>query len=387
MGKAVAVILGSVLFALALGEGLLRLVADPPLYQRFSAQIQRSEMTVKGAPEGGWMGGLYQATPSGRRLRPRVDGVIKNHSLSGKDISLRTNRLGFRGREWDPLQRPLVVFLGDSITLGDYLPEEQTFVAQVEGLAKGEGLTWQAQNAGVGSIGVQTELAILKEVAPRIRPDAVVLNLYLNDIQPSPVVSLIPLPPVLGVSWIVQYGYQAASHLQFITEEGAKTTIEEDEWKSWRSQARRTVRSRLPPAHRDEVEKKVIDNFRDWGAAWSPSALRRVYEVVLKIREESHRYGAPLFVVMHPVRFQVEYPTRVGWPQEKLGYWFRGDRIPYLDLLPRLRAAHFASREPLFYDQCHHRPAGADLVSMEIFHFLNSYGIRRSYFSVTSDAE
>src|SRR5204863_3963757 len=80
---------------------------------------------------------LIRYTPKGRRLIPGAHVRILNHRLSGLDVDMHINSLGFRDRELSPKKSPeefRVLVLGDSITWGDYLPAEEVYVEQAERL-------------------------------------------------------------------------------------------------------------------------------------------------------------------------------------------------------------------------------------------------------------
>ncbi len=58
--------------------------------------------------------------PYGVRLNPNVSALIKNHTLSGRDVRIQTNSIGLRYSELAPKQisKKRILFLGDSITFG-----------------------------------------------------------------------------------------------------------------------------------------------------------------------------------------------------------------------------------------------------------------------------
>ena len=66
----------------------------------------------------------------------------------------------YRNREISSKTKPRVLFLGDSITFGDYLPEEETFVRRVETLSANGARPLETVNAGIGAIGLQNALSI-----------------------------------------------------------------------------------------------------------------------------------------------------------------------------------------------------------------------------------
>ena len=79
-------------------------------------------------------GGVYIETSAGRRLRPNTNIIIKNHSLSKREIQISINSLGYRNPELKNKTKKRILFLGDSITFGDFLAETETFVRLVENI-------------------------------------------------------------------------------------------------------------------------------------------------------------------------------------------------------------------------------------------------------------
>ena len=78
---------------------------------------------------------LVVYTSKGRRLVPNARLLIKNHRISGRDIVMETNSLGFRNEkvpEVKPADELRILVLGDSITWGSYLQAEETYVERTE---------------------------------------------------------------------------------------------------------------------------------------------------------------------------------------------------------------------------------------------------------------
>src|SRR5262249_11426859 len=155
---------------------------------------------------------------------------------------IRTNSLGYRGPEIGPKTRTRILFLGDSITLGHYLPEEETFVARVESLSATTGAPLQTINAGIAAAGLQGELAILPETGLQTERDVVVVDFYLNDVQGSPGVHVHRLPGAIAWSRLAQY---VAAAVAFLGPEARDVDFRIDpaELDSWR---RETARLRPP---------------------------------------------------------------------------------------------------------------------------------------------
>ncbi len=92
------------------------------------------------------------------------------------------------------------MFLGDSITFGQGVNEERTFVRLLENLARAQGENWETVNGAVEGLGTNGELAVLNETGLALKPDGVVLDFYLNDFLESPGIFVTRLPGLLDRS-------------------------------------------------------------------------------------------------------------------------------------------------------------------------------------------
>jgi lysophospholipase L1-like esterase len=106
---------------------------------------------------------LYRPRP-GARVE-RTDSVVERYTS-----------LGTRGPEPDMGQRRVLV-IGDSVTHGFRLREEDTYPRQVERLLGGVTVV----NAGVCGYQPWNERARLRQLAPTVRPDVVVIQWCQND--------------------------------------------------------------------------------------------------------------------------------------------------------------------------------------------------------------
>jgi hypothetical protein len=101
-------------------------------------------------------------------------------------VTVTTNELGLRDR---PLEQKgerefRLLMLGDSVTFGWGVAEEDTFVRRLEKkLAQEYPGTVRTVNAGVGSYNTVIEAAFLKKYVDVINPDVVILLYTLNDIE------------------------------------------------------------------------------------------------------------------------------------------------------------------------------------------------------------
>jgi hypothetical protein len=122
----------------------------------------------------------------------------------------------------------------------------------------------------------------------------------------------------------------------------------------------------------EEFKRMVILARYDWGVAWEDSFGQRVCPAMIKIRDLAHGMGARLAVVMFPASPQVYARFDDPFlfiPQKKFGEFAMKNDIPFLDLLPGLRAK---GSEKMYPDQCHLNRKGNLEAANLIFPFLSA---------------
>jgi len=380
----IAAMVAGVAGALLLGEIAVRMWVPPPERARLTVSSGYAErldaenaaparLRMEGSVEGPGSGPvLYFYTPTGMRLRANTHAVIEHHRLGGGTVEVRTNSLGYRNRELGPKRRPRVLFLGDSITVQDYLPEEETIVRLVETLSERTRAPLETVNAGVGAIGSGTELAILLETGFSVHPDVVVLDWYLNDAQPS-----------AGVEATVPTGWLRHSRLAELLLASVATwapggrrrdlsvfSAEIDA--QWRAQ----VAADFPPGPGHYLSspaafnQRIQDLFFDWGSAWSDGAWERMAPIIAEMKRQADLHGARFLIVAFPVAEQVRARFLHDHPQRRLREVAGKLGVPVLDLLPVLRARVRESSERVFWDWCHPSPEGSEIIAAAILEFL-----------------
>lgn len=145
---------GSTLVALTIAEVVLRL--GPSGYE--DAMREFSELAVVSDPR------------LGHRLRPNVDSQING-------IRYRTSSLGTRGGEPEEQLRTILV-VGDSVTMGWGVAEEQTWPAQVR---DGLGPDVEVINAAVVGWGLEQYEVRAEQLVAEIDPDVLIIGYYPND--------------------------------------------------------------------------------------------------------------------------------------------------------------------------------------------------------------
>jgi hypothetical protein len=118
----------------------------------------------------------------GHRHRPNARA-----QLMGAEV--RTDRNGFRGPDLadtagDGVAR--IAFVGDSITLGWGVLEQETFAHRVIATLRAQGRKVDGFNLGVGNLNTTQELALFRAAGARMKPDIVVLAYFINDGEPIP---------------------------------------------------------------------------------------------------------------------------------------------------------------------------------------------------------
>lgn len=363
-------------YCLLLVGGALELVTryffEAPQIVKISGHESASTLRLDRTPNAQT---LYYQTFAGKRLRANTTATIVNHMLSGKDIVVRTNSLGYRGKEIAADSSKRVLFLGDSITLADYVPEEQSFVAIVEQLLQKDWPSLQTLNAGVGATGVDNYLSILRETGLSTKPDVVVVGLYLNDFQPTTSNMLFHPPRMLQWSWLINRIYQSLSVIRAKRSGRPELAVPAQELAAWKSEIAQSFVEREPNAGEDRTFlEQVLFAHIDWGGAWSEGAWLRMRKPLEQIADLLRQQGIPLLVVSLPVREQVEAQELYDYPQRRAAEIADQLGAAYLDLLPVLRKA---AANKLYYDHCHFAPEGNRLVAEEISNILNQLLARK----------
>jgi len=360
--------LSALVFLLA-AELACRFFVSPPMQVEVQATTpvlgapDAEEKVVRTAKRPGQ--GLYNQTPTGRRLRPNTTAVIENHSVSGRAVEVRTNSLGYRNPELSDKTGKRFLFLGDSITFADYLPEEESFVRRVEAIARARGLEWETVNAGVGSISLKTYLAILLETGLTTQPDVVVLGWYLNDFQDSPGVAV-------HVPSFLERTSRLAAVIARMRARASVAGVVQQPWKQWWAEWAQKDQPALvggDPA-RAAFYQEVSTYFNDWGGAWSPHAWDEMRPVLAELVRVTRASGAEIAWLAFPARPQVEAPFDASYPQQRLAELATELDVPLLDLLPVLRELAARGETELFHDQCHHTGAASAQLAEAIVEFL-----------------
>ncbi len=364
-------IFSSIICAIFISELFVKFLISEPIYNRYTEKSSSSDISSPGVPDEGF----FIKTKLGTRLKRNASGVVANHHLTGTDIPLRTNNFGLRGAPVNFKKDNRVLFLGDSVTMADYLVEEETFVKMSEVyINQNSPESVQHLNAGIGSIGIEEELNILQDLGPLLSPKLVILNLYLNDLASSPAIHLKKIPTFLNWSSIIKHVYQYLSIKEFEKNQNSNELFNEEEHYS-------EIMELFPQAQSEENWKTNRQSFNsligrwfnDWGKAFHPEARNLIHSFVKKIKNESEKLNAKLLIVIHPVAQQVEADFNANEAQLGFIELFKSSNIPTLDLLPHFRSHYKDNAKQLFFDHCHHNLDGSKLAAMHISKFISKH--------------
>ena len=370
--------LGSCLMAAVLGEISARLFWAPPpkvSFREKAAPGQRTDRREKA---------FTILTERGYRHAPLSELVIENHPWSPKiPLVYKTNSLGYRNPEIGPKRGKRLLFLGDSITFGQGVNEEWTFVRLLENLARAQGENWETVNGAVEGLGTNGELAVLNETGLALKPDGVVLDFYLNDFLESPGIFVTRLPGLLDRSRLAHKVEGFFTSRLFLTVSEKNNFVIQpmqkppDEIFAWRDEFNRNSTvlpfQQEPDPTARAFHEAVIRYFEDWGGSFSPrvwGTLELLLEEFARLANE-HRFQFVL--VAFPVRAQVETTPLFDYPQQRLRQIARALKVPCLDLLPLLRMDFEKNKKEedrLFFDHCHLTNRGHQVVAQAVYRFL-----------------
>ena len=190
------------LVTIAIGEFVVRLITTRQL-------IYNIEM-VKYARE------LKERDPRG--VVSHVHRPLHSARLMGVEVAL--NSLGDRGPELadpKPASTKRVLVFGSSITMGWGVPFEAVWTSVAQRRLNdekrfGPKTRFEFVNAGIGNYNTVFQRELFRDQYPGVKPDAVVLNYFMSDVQPR---TMGRDNPVLKHSYLAAWTFDRYSQWQF----------------------------------------------------------------------------------------------------------------------------------------------------------------------------
>jgi len=345
--------IGGIIFGLLIAEGLSRV---------YLWQSRRAA--------GGAIHDYFYFDERGEfRIRPRASGWHRGYNAG--PVMVQVNSLGFRGNEVRGKPERRVIIVGDSIVFDGGVALEKTFVSLLENRFRKDGRDVEIINAGTTDVGVdQYLLQVKSQRVLNLKPDAVVVGLYLNDSRPPQghlgeekktlVLKFLALP---GVKNLAIARLLRDAHITYQFRRGTPSFTQRFDWVHRSALGR--WKTDLP-----EFKKTVWEARFDWGAAWGTDFDHVVFPALREIRDWSLKHGMAVAVLIFPVALQVQTELTdpyIKWPQHKVMEFAKSEQIPALDLLPVFQ--RYREKNPLA-DQCHLNETGNEIAANYLYPFL-----------------
>jgi len=274
------IVCATLLCLLAL-EGLTRAVVDTGLV--YELEMWKYARKVK----------VRDPQPDlGHRHKPSAEA-----HLMGERV--RTDSRGFRGPEIAATAAPgvaRIAFVGDSITLGWGVAEQETFAHRVIEELQRQGRKVDGYNLGVGNYNTTQELALFRAAGAALRPDIVVLAYFINDAE--------PIPHYADHGWLDEHS-AAWVVARYRVDSLKRQFGDAPDWKQY---------------------------YRDLYAPQAPG-WARTQEALLGFDDATRALGARLIVFNIPELRELK-PYPFGDITAKVAAVAASRRIPFVDLLP-----------------------------------------------------
>ena len=307
---------------------------------------------------------LFEPNPEGTgsyRLKPNLDLVT---SVAGSEVKIHTNSHGMPWREVsvEPSGKRRIAFFGDSFTFGSWADSvERSFVGVFEESLSSE---WEVLNFGVGGYGFADVELLLAEKGIDFEPSFVVVVMYNGNDFRDTYLGLWKELLVDGTAVLNEQNLKERVPERFVNAPHtmAHPSPETSILKEWlrRLAVFRFVAPflRMENLTVDFVASSRFVSYSFWSQfPYSEVAVRAKdvsLETLTRIDDLARTNGARLIVVALPTRDQV-YSGRmsgdhydIDLPQAYVRLFAREANIPFLDLLPPLRAYVAETNKNLF---------------------------------------
>lgn len=318
-----------------------------------------------------WLLGV-QPTPARFQLNPLLGwewtpGYDAVEPYKGTSYRMTINEQGLRNDDSYAVPKPpetyRIIALGDSVVAAPGVALADTFVKQLEQLIQVAipDHTVEVVNAGTDDYGTEQELIWLREKGLSLDPDLLILHIYLNDSRGfNP-----PSPRLAAVSNF--FNRHSALYTWYREQLQARMAAENVAQDDFRFRYLDTLAAEKWITDPAALTTLIQEADRDWGLAWYEQELRHIQAQVSEIADLTRTHDVPLLLVFFPVSVQVyaqvDTPLDLTDPQYALAQFAEQAGLPYLDLLPRLKAIR---DEDLYFDQVHLKTVGHKPVALAI---------------------
>jgi hypothetical protein len=170
--------------------GLVRTVELTNSWQEYNLRFIATADDDEGSINFNLGGSAAPVELSNARLKSLSDGKTIKPRPYSYCISYKFNAFGCRGRDYEIPKRKgtvRILFLGDSITLGAGVREDDTFASRLESLLNMEKNPsnstnhYEVINCGIGGYGTEEERLFYELIGKKYEPDVIILVMFWND--------------------------------------------------------------------------------------------------------------------------------------------------------------------------------------------------------------
>lgn len=310
-------------------------------------------------------------------LEPHPErGWTLRRSAVGTDagVHARTNSLGLRGAEL-PRDKPAdefrILFVGDSVTFGYDLSDDQTLSARCCAALTGRSsrAAVRCVNAGVSGYTTWQELHYLEHDGLALRPDLIVLQFSLNDI-----LDVLLVEPGRVHGRRIEFEFSNSSHWSGIVR--AITSLRARRY--WR-QARENLEW-IDEGDRATVAK--LGSFASMFAEPPPAPVEKAWQRVLvdltAFDALCKARAVPWAFIVTPPRSELDPKVAHLRPQRRLRVWADEHHVPMFDPLPLILKEgerRGVSGDAIYIDEGHPTAATMKLIAEALASFLVERGL------------
>jgi lysophospholipase L1-like esterase len=283
------------------------------------------------------------------KFRPDAEAIwaLKSNweGVEPNDVPVRLNSMGLRGSEPRSNHGPRILFVGDSVTYGHHISDDDAIPARLEAALRPlAGSDVEVLNAGVPGYSTFQEEALFRRLGPQLRPDLVLVGFCLNDVTER-------------YTSLSQYGGDRF----FMGNVDTEAHIRGPQALWLRSATRAAVITLLKTSAR-QADLYRVEHL--WTEPDSPR-IRDAWELVFtemdRLIATARAGGARVAVVMFPYAPQLA-GHRTQAPQERLAAHLAAKQVPAIDVLPAL-AGYQSDIGSVFLDFNHFSARGSALVA------------------------
>jgi lysophospholipase L1-like esterase len=288
-----------------------------------------------------------------------------NQRSFSADKSVAINERGFRGPVVPYERTPgkhRVVFLGDSITFGYGVRDDEVVTERVRTLLAKDGVDVEVVNAAVPSYNTEQEVASYELHGRRYRPDWIVVGVCWNDLNDKSNVRVNAAGELVDADAApANTADQLSSSPRGYALRNAlkRSRLLYGSLERWRAYSA----SRTPGDHM--TFRMDVLNGRDTprvATGWS-----RVEAALRRLQALASEDGARILLVTFPIPMTLESDMSASSYPRHIAEFAARERVPFLDLTDVYRK-EFRGHESLFiaYDGDHPNAAGHELAGVEI---------------------